>query len=269
MAQKRMFDRNIINDDDFQELPLSAQCLYFHINMNADDDGMIKSYRSIMRSIGATEDDLLALIKNAFIYRFESNVLAIKHWKINNTIRCDRYRPTIYTEEFKQLVLGDNNEYLLLDTNGIPVGNQMDTQYRIEEYSIDENSIEKISKEKKREEKDSEEYIMYLEPQDSIPYSEIIDYLNQRTNHNYKSNVNKTKTLIRARWEEGFSLEDFRTVIDKKCVEWINTEYEKYLRPETLFGTKFEGYLNQPTINKNYTTADVAKFIDWDAYLNE
>ncbi len=263
MAQKRMFDRNITNDDDFLELPLSAQCLYFHINMNADDDGLIKSYRSIMRSIGATDNDLQVLIKNAFIYKFSSNVLAIKHWKINNTIRCDRYRPTIYTEEIKQLVLSDNNEYLLVDTNGIPVGNQMDTQYSIEEYRREQDSIEEIR------EDESRKNILYLSTQDNIPYEEIIKYLNLRTNHNYKSNVNKTRTLIHARWEEGFRLEDFKMVIDKKCVEWVNSEYEKYLRPETLFGTKFEGYLNQPSIEKNYTTSDVAKFIDWEEYLNE
>ena len=150
MAQKRMFDRNITNDDDFLELHLSAQCLYFHINMNADDDGLIKSYRSIMRSIGATDNDLQVLIKNAFIYKFSSNVLAIKHWKINNTIRCDRYRPTIYTEEIKQLILSDNNEYLLVDTNGIPVGNQMDTQYSIEEYRREQDSEEEIREDENR-----------------------------------------------------------------------------------------------------------------------
>jgi uncharacterized phage protein (TIGR02220 family) len=264
MAQKRMFDRNITNDDDFQELPLSAQCLYFHINMNADDDGLIKSYRSIMRSIGATDKDLLVLIKKSFIYKFDSNVLAIKHWKINNTIRSDRYRPTIYTEEFKQLTFGENNEYLLVDTNGIPTGNQMDTQ-----NSIVENSIEKISKEEKRKDENSEEYLLCLDAQDCIPYEEIINYLNLRTNHNYKSNVNKTRTLIHARWNEGFRLEDFKIVIDKKSVEWLKTEYEKFLRPETLFGPKFEGYLNQPNIAQNYTTSDLARFIDWSEYINE
>ena len=74
---------------------------------------------------------------------------------------------------------------------------------------------------------------------------EILDYLNQRANKNFKSTTNKTQTLINARINEGFTLEDFKTVIDKKCIEWMNTEMEKYLRPETLFGTKFEGYLNQ------------------------
>lgn len=75
---------------------------------------------------------------------------------------------------------------------------------------------------------------------------EVIDHLNEVAGTNYKAGTPKTKTLIQARLKEGFSLEDFNMVIDKKCREWSNTEMAKYLRPETLFGTKFESYLNQP-----------------------
>lgn len=74
---------------------------------------------------------------------------------------------------------------------------------------------------------------------------EIIDHLNMRTGSHYKSSTPKTKELIKARLNENFTVEDFKTVIDKKCVEWMNTDMQKYLRPETLFGTKFESYLNQ------------------------
>ena len=75
-------------------------------------------------------------------------------------------------------------------------------------------------------------------------YKYIVDYLNQKTGQKYKHSTKKTQTCIHARLAEGFTEEDFRTVIDKKCAEWIGTEWEKYLRPETLFGTKFESYLN-------------------------
>lgn len=82
-------------------------------------------------------------------------------------------------------------------------------------------------------------------------YKEIIDYLNTKTGASYKYTTKKTKDLIKARFNEGFTLDDFKTVIDKKSAEWINDEnMSKYLRPETLFGTKFEGYLNQDTVNK-------------------
>lgn len=76
-------------------------------------------------------------------------------------------------------------------------------------------------------------------------YKEIINYLNSKSNSNYRYTTKKNQTLIHARCEEGFTVDDFKKVIDKKCAEWMGTDWEKYLRPETLFGTKFEGYLNQ------------------------
>src|SRR5690554_1052671 len=87
--------------------------------------------------------------------------------------------------------------------------------------------------------------------QDPIPYKEIIGYLNMRTGSQYRHTTKKTRELIRARWNEGFRLEDFKTVIDKKCVEWMgDAKMEKYLRPVTLFGTKFESYLNQLSVER-------------------
>lgn len=92
--------------------------------------------------------------------------------------------------------------------------------------------------------------------QHTIPYKEICEYLNIRTNSNYRSTTKKTKDLIKARFNEGFNLDDFKIVIDKKTIDWLNDkEMNKYLRPETLFGPKFESYLNQPT--KEITTADL------------
>ncbi|HDB3842546.1 TPA: conserved phage C-terminal domain-containing protein [Staphylococcus aureus] len=78
-----------------------------------------------------------------------------------------------------------------------------------------------------------------------IPYKEIIDYLNEKTGKKFKHNTTKTKDFIKARWNQDFRLEDFKKVIDIKTAEWLNTDSDKYLRPETLFGSKFEGYLNQ------------------------
>lgn len=88
--------------------------------------------------------------------------------------------------------------------------------------------------------------IMSCKQDDAIPYSEIIDYLNLRTGSSYRHTTKKTKDLIKARFNEKFTLDDFKTVIDKKTIEWINKpDMVGFLRPETLFGTKFESYLNQ------------------------
>lgn len=81
----------------------------------------------------------------------------------------------------------------------------------------------------------------------NIPYKEIVEYLNEQADRNYRHSTGKTKTLIKARINEGFTLKDFKAVIDIKVYEWKNdSTMNKYLRPETLFGTKFESYLNQP-----------------------
>lgn len=83
----------------------------------------------------------------------------------------------------------------------------------------------------------------------AYPYRDVIDYLNKQTGKQYKSTTKKNQTVIRARTDEDFTLDDFKQVIDNKVSEWKGTDMEKYLRPETLFGTKFEGYLNQQQSN--------------------
>ena len=236
MAQKRMFDKTITNADDFLEMPMSSQVLYFHLSMNADDDGFINNWKSIMRMTGTKEDDLKVLIAKNYIIPFDSGVIVIKHWRINNFLRKDRHIETKYQNELSLLGIDDNQEYWL--TNGQP--------------SIDKNSIEKNSIDK-----NSIEDIYSLAEQDTIPYKEIIDYLNFKTNSHYKYSTNKTKDLIKARFKEGFTLDDFKEVIDKKTAEWINDKkMDQYLRPFTLFGTKFENYLNQPT--KKRTLKDIS-----------
>lgn len=109
--------------------------------------------------------------------------------------------------------------------------------------STTECTTECTHKKKEKKEK-KEKNISPQTPQGDC--AEIINHLNSRTGTNYRANSKKTVSLIKARQNEGFTVEDFKTVIDKKCVEWMNTEWEKFLRPETLFGTKFENYLNAP-----------------------
>ena len=85
-----------------------------------------------------------------------------------------------------------------------------------------------------------------------LPYEEIINYLNLKANTHYRHNIKKTQSLISARFNENFTLDDFKRVIDNKVSEWKDTDMEKYLRPETLFGTKFESYLNQKEKEKKW-----------------
>lgn len=86
----------------------------------------------------------------------------------------------------------------------------------------------------------------------------IVEYLNIKSNSHYKYSTDKTQTLIKARIKDGFTLDDFKIVIDKKCEEWLGTDFEKFLRPETLFSNKFEGYLNQKITAKKKTLKDIS-----------
>lgn len=90
----------------------------------------------------------------------------------------------------------------------------------------------------------------------------IVSYLNERTGKSFRASSRATKDKIRARLNEGFTVDDFKRVIDVKTAEWMGTEQEKYLRPETLFGTKFEGYLNQRPERKKMSNADIARAMD-------
>lgn len=137
MAERRMFAKTIIDSDAFLDMPLSSQVLYFHLSMRADDDGFINNPKKIQKMVGCADDDLRILIAKNFIIPFESGIVVIKHWKIHNYIRNDRYKETVYQEEKKMLELEDNNGYTL----GIPNGYQMDTQVRLGKDSLGEDSL--------------------------------------------------------------------------------------------------------------------------------
>ena len=139
MAQRRMFSKKITETDLFLDMPMSAQCLYFHLNMSADDDGFISNAKTIRRMIGASEDDLRLLLSKEFLIPFESGVVVIKDWKIHNYIRSDRYSETVYKDEKQQLQVLDNGRYEVGIQNVIPKdipednqsGHQRDTQVRL------------------------------------------------------------------------------------------------------------------------------------------
>ena len=238
MAEKRMFTKKISNSDAFIELSSSAQALYFHLNQEADDDGFNNQVQNAMFKAHATIDDLKVLLAKNFIIRFESGVIVIKHWRMHNTLRKDRYTPTNFQEELSSLGLKDNGAYTLTDSVGCQVVAERLPSgcHSIDKYRLEEDSVDIIV--------DSDESTPRKEKKDTKVYAEIIDYLNLKAVTRYKTSSKKTQSLINARLNEGFTLDDFKTVVDKKVAEWKGTEMEQYLRPETLFGTKFEGYLN-------------------------
>lgn len=239
MAQRRMFSKEITSSDDFVDMPASSRLLYYDLGMEADDEGFIGNARMLSRAYGASNDDLKLLVSKGFILMFPSGVTVVKDWNLNNRIRKDRLKPTIYTNEKSSLILDTKGSYLLgnqMSTIAQPSGNQMSAQDRI--------GKDRLGKDNNMSDKSDE----------VIPYSEIISYLNEKTGRGFR-NVDANKKLIKARWNEGFKVEDFKTVIDNMVTNWSGKIFngvpaENYLQPKTLFSNKFDNYLNQKPITR-------------------
>lgn len=127
MAEKRMLSKKVLDTDAFLDMPLSAQALYFHLVINADDEGFVGNPKRIRDYIGADESDLDLLIEKKFVLMLKSSVAVIRHWKIHNTLRRDRSHPTVFTEEKAQLILQENGAYAERVTSGCVNGNQTAT----------------------------------------------------------------------------------------------------------------------------------------------
>lgn len=141
-----MFSKKITDSDEFISMSASAQALYFHLNQCADDDGFNNQIQIAMMKAHASNDDLLVLLSKNFIIRFESGVIVIKHWRMHNTLRKDRYIPTNYQEELKCLGLKDNGSYTLdleEKSGWLPDGCQMVAvdKIRLDKNRLDKNNI--------------------------------------------------------------------------------------------------------------------------------
>lgn len=206
MAERRMFAKTIIDSDAFLDMPLSAQALYFHLSMRADDDGFINNPKKIQRIVGASDDDCKLLIMKRFIITFESGVIVIKHWKIHNYIQKDRYKPTVYQEEKALLAEKENKVYTEAETLGIPNVYIMDTQVSIGKDSIDKYNI---IKEKEKKEKNESQG-------DSTAPQEIVDLYNSIciSFPSVRTLSDARKKTIKARLKT-FTLDDFKELFEK------------------------------------------------------
>ena len=151
MAERRMFTKKITDDDNFMSLSASAQALYLHLSMSADDDGFCNQVSIAMFKAHASIQDLEALLSKRYIYQFENGVIVIKHWRMANALRKDRYTPTAFQEELKQLKIKDNGSYTMQNEElvaiGLPNGCQVSAtgKDRLDKDSIGKESIEEGS----------------------------------------------------------------------------------------------------------------------------
>lgn len=239
MAERRMMSKSIIKSDTFLDMPATTQNLYFHMLLDADDDGFINAPKSIMRMIGAKDDDMKVLAAKQFVIPFESGVVVIKDWKIHNYIQNDRYKPSTLPERDLLNIQKDKTYTLKGDVS------RMDTEC-IQTVSIGKDRLGKDRIGKDRIGKDSIDTLCHVSHDDvDKSHIEIIEYLNVKTGSKFKATTKPYIQAIRSRLKEGYTVDDFKTVIDKKCREWKGTKLEKYLTPKTLFApSHFDTYLN-------------------------
>ena len=143
-----MMTKKVTDDDNFTNLSSSAQALYLHLSMDADDDGFCNKISTCMFKAHASVSDLESLLKARYIYQFENGVIVIKHWRMANALRKDRYTPTAFQEEFKQLQIKDNGSYTRLPdgcqtvATWLPDGCHSIDKNRIDKDSIEEDRVE-------------------------------------------------------------------------------------------------------------------------------
>ena len=237
-----MFAKTIVLSDAFLDMPLSARCLYFTLGMLADDDGFINSPRSIMRQCGASDDDMRILLARKFVLAFESGIIVIKHWRINNYLQKDRYNETKYLDEKKQLEIDKNGSYhKTMYTQGVY------TQDRLGKDSIGKNSIEDRA------------------PLEPVPLNDGTDWLPTLTEYEeYKRlyasvNVDNEFKKIRAWCLSNPAKRKTKNGVKRFVNAWLAREQDKPKRTDVL-----PSYMDTPPDEeqKQYTAEELERLIN-------
>lgn len=228
MAERRMFAKKITESDSFLDMPSSTQMLYFHLSMNADDDGFVNNPKKIQRMCGASDDDFKLLIAKSFVILFESGIIVIKHWKMHNYIQSDRYRPTDYVDEKSMLGVKKNKAYTLDESKmytkciqDVSVGKDSIGKDRLGEDSIDKDSKgESVRGEKTKRfiPPSVEEVEQYcIERSNNIDAQSFIDFYESKGWMIGKNKMKDWKAAVRT-WERSRKQENKENVFD----EWRN-----------------------------------------------
>lgn len=240
MSERRMFTKKITESDAFLDMPSSTQMFYFHLSMNADDDGFVNNPKKIQRMCGASDDDFKLLLLKSFVLSFESGVIVIKHWKMHNYIQTDRYRPSDYVEEKSMLGLKSNKAYTLNESKmvtrciqNVSIGKDRLDKNRIDKdnNTIEQNEVKRTT-EKNTVKNDYE-----------VSFEEVWKYYPRKINKGgaYKS--------YQARLNAGFSEKELLEATQNYAAECDKEKTEqKYIKHgSTFFGaaTPFVDYISK------------------------
>lgn len=233
MAERRMFAKSIVLSDAFLDMPLSARCLYFILGMLADDDGFVGSPKSIMRQCGASDDDMNILLLKRYVLGFESGVIVIKHWRMNNYLRNDRYNQTTYIEEKNTLTIDEKGAYTEKNRLGIPNGNHLVTQVSIGKDSIGKNSIDINTRHKYGRYKNvllSDEELEKLKEEYSNDYLERIERVSEYCASTGKTYKNYLATIRNWARKENVKVDTLPKYDSKKNVNVSKDDEEELMR---------------------------------------
>lgn len=286
MANKRMFSKLITNNDVFLEMPASTRCLYYQLNLEADDDGFVGNPKSITKLVGASEDDLKLLILKKFIIAFESGIVVVKHWRIHNCLTRNSYKETSYLEEKRLLLLQANSSYSLnngipiyeIEKDGKPLKNKEIQEYfdKIENYfcleeesALDKNRLEEIRLDKNRERvgAPSAPSSPNLTPIELITlWNELPEPITKVTHENF----NHTTTMYTDRLCRN---KDRQTIID--CLEKVKTSdflkgskgwkitFNWFVRSDNFHKIMRGDYNNAPAKQNSFSHAEQQQY-DFD-----
>lgn len=201
MAERRMFAKTIIDSDAFLDMPMSARLLYYDLSMRADDDGFNNSPKKVMRTIGATTDDMNILIARKFIIPFENGVVVIKHWRIHNYIRKDTYNETPYKEQKAMLEFDENKAYRVKKDDCLLSVDDPLTQDRLGKDRLGKDSIDNIEPTKRFKKPTIEEIQAYCdERKNGIDAERFYDYYESKGWKVGKAPMKDWKASVRT-WE--------------------------------------------------------------------
>ena len=220
MANKRMFSLSVVDTDTFLEMPLSSRLLYYELGMRADDDGFVANWKKILAFTGLKEDDLKVLIAKKYIIPFDSGVIVIRHWRMNNYLQNDRTKPTIYQNELNELGLDSNNVYTM-DTTCI--------------HSIDKNSIDKNRLDNKEQKKYFEdeklndifnEFLQLRKKLKAVNSERAINsLLNTLAKYDDDTKYRMIDNSIRNSWKDVYPIKDSKyEETQRKIEEWLKKD---------------------------------------------
>ncbi len=236
MARKRMFPQDVIASDAFLNLSVHAQCLYFHLNLYADDEGFVQNPKMIMRILGSTETAIKELERSKYILLFSSGVVLIVHWFIHNDIRKDRLRETVCLKERSKVMLSSRSYEFCgcgVDDASMPTSDSADAaeslasdskdvaQYSIDQYSLDKGSLVQYSA---LPLKNGSEYVVSMERADELQgkYPKINLYQSFSDMRNWlMENPQKQREESR---------------MDAFITNWLNNEQNRYGRRSVSYG---------------------------------